>query len=63
MTVLCLFLAVLHLPCCAQSFSSCVELSRVRSLVVLCGLLLGWSTGSRVRGLQDWLHTSSVVLG
>ena len=25
LTILCLFLAVLHLPCCAQSFSSCVE--------------------------------------
>ena len=60
-----LFLAVLDVSCCTQTFYSCGE--RGYSLVDVRGLLMQWllllwSKGSRARKFQWLWHTGSVIV-
>ena len=60
-----LVLAALGLHCYMQVFSSCSEwglLFPVAHGPLMWWPLLLWSTGSRVHGLQDLQHVSSVVV-
>ena len=64
-SIIYLFLAVLGLHCCV-GFSLVVASGGCSSLQCMAFLLwwfpLLWSTGSKVRGLQQWQHVGSAVV-